>query len=54
MIAFYGSCTELLNIILGRIGYYASYIDSYPILYMVGLLAIVLSAVSILGHLSKL
>lgn len=54
MIAFYSSITDLLNIILGRLGYYASYIDAYPILYMVGLLAIALSAVSILGHLSKL
>lgn len=54
MIDFYSSLTDLLNILLGRIGYFASYIDSYPILYMVGLLAIVFSAVSILGHLSKL
>lgn len=54
MIAFYSSLTDLINVILGRLSYYASYIDSYPILYMVGLLAIVLSAVSILSHLSKI
>lgn len=54
MILFFDQITSLLNVILGRLGYYASYIDAYPILYMVGLLAIALSAVSILNHLSKL
>lgn len=54
MTEFFGSVTGLLNIIWGRLSYYASYIDAYPILYSVGLLAIMLSILSVLFRLSKL
>lgn len=53
MIAYINSITSVWTVILDEVNRVVTYIDSYPVLYTVGLLFIMVTVVKILSRLAR-